>query len=197
MNVHDVPRPGRGAPASPHRSDESPAIESAGSGSAHPAGSPFDDIASLCSVESNPYTNPEFAGADAFEARAEEIPGLLAYGRTPEEARARWHAIAIEELQSASQARRRQLDATRAHVQFNLRIPSEEKLQIARRAAEAGLSVRQFVRNQCLLADVWSPPSTMSADEREVRWRSMAKGDRTRPPAGPPAGRPAGSSGGG
>lgn len=128
-----------------------------------------------CSVEANPFPHPDAKGQDAFEARMSELPGLVAYGPTESEARRLWRELTLRELESASQERRRQLDAVRAYVQFNHRITVDEKVQITRRATDAGQKVRQFVLNQCLRAPVWTPPTTMPADQKEQLWRSVAK----------------------
>lgn len=154
-----------------------------------PASGPDDGILAtgglICTVTQNPFQHPEAVGRDAFMASMPELPGLVAFGSSEEEASRLWRSLAVRELETASQERRQRLDAARASVQFNHRIGIDQKAQIARRASEAGTSVRQFMLNQCLLAPIWKPPTTMPPDQREQHWRAVAKTASDRKSADP------------
>lgn len=103
-----------------------------------------------------------------------ELPGLIAFGPTESEARRLWRQLALREMSTASQEQRKRLEAVRTTVQFNQRITVEQKAHMARRAAEAGVSVRRFMLNQCLNAPIWRPPTTMPPEQKEQHWRAVA-----------------------
>lgn len=118
----------------------------------------------------NEHPHPAGNGADQFVAHALEYPGLLAFGPTAEAARANAIAMAEEERADSPREHVRRRHAVMAQVQFNHRITAEEKARIAERAEEAGFSVRQFMLNQCLRAEIWRErtPAT-PADRARVR----------------------------
>lgn len=123
-------------------------------------------------VKPNPYPNPEAGGHDAFMATTAEIPGLVALGATKEDALDVGRRLATLEYLAASPEQARRMDAVQAHVQFNHRISAEEKALIVQRAAEANLSVRQFMLNQCLLAPI---VKTMPKEEVKNKVKRLAE----------------------
>lgn len=108
-------------------------------------------------VVSNEYQDPDARGADAYIATANDLPGFAACGPTKEEAERLGNLLVARTYQTASPERAMRLDATRAQVQFNHRISVQDKAAIARRAAEANMTVRQFVLHQCLHAPIVPP----------------------------------------
>ncbi|MBL8964474.1 MAG: hypothetical protein KF787_09125 [Phycisphaeraceae bacterium] len=113
-------------------------------------------VASLLdwTVIANEFPHPESNGSDAYVATTDDLPGFAAYGKTEDEARRLGCLLVAREYQTASPERAMRLDATQAHVQFNHRITVKEKAAIARRAASANMSLRQFMLHQCLHAPI-------------------------------------------
>lgn len=108
-------------------------------------------------VSANSYPAPNGDGKDRYTAWVEEFPGTTAFGPTEDEARSVLRATLLADLATADSDRRGRLKVSEVCVQFNRRMTPEQKTAIAERAAKAGVSVRQYVINQCLYALPYEP----------------------------------------
>ena len=137
---------------------------------------------SECEVEvrPNPYVNSELEGNDAFEARIAERPGLSAFGPTAEAASALVQQLAVADYRVATPKRRRRLKTLQALVQFNHRITVEDATQIVSRAESVGLSVRRFMLNQLLHAEIVRPNHSAPVKVHQIMWEKTAQAAKLR-----------------